>query len=315
MLKLLIRIGTFMLFQRYKLNIMNKMLMKKFCMLLGDSVNTSWLTYIGYTFDAGNVNPQKVYIAVDSNKKAQITMPNGVIYNSNNGVIDETYRGSMGGSVVLKLEVGITTLSFDGSAIEGELIIPNTVTTIPDNAFFACSGLSGSLMIPNSVTSIGNSAFNECNNLTGNLTIPNSVVSIGPYAFANCSGFNGSLTISNSLTVINNGVFVGCTGLMGDLEIPNSVTSIGAEAFNFCVGFSYNNVIIPGSVSSIGDLAFAYIIPNNVYCYIPTAIATTNCWDGNINITLHLVSSATGYETTEQWNDSSKFNQTFIYDL
>ena len=66
------------------------------------------------------------------------------------------------------------------------LIIPNSVTSIGDYAFYDCSGLT-SITIPNSVTSIGVAAFSGCSGLTS-ITIPNSVTSIGRYAFADCSG-------------------------------------------------------------------------------------------------------------------------------
>ena len=59
--------------------------------------------------------------------------------------------------------------------------IPNSVTTIGENAFFNCYGLT-SITIPNSVNSIGISAFFYCSGLTS-ITIPNSVNSIGEDAF------------------------------------------------------------------------------------------------------------------------------------
>lgn len=59
-------------------------------------------------------------------------------------------------------------------------IIPNTVTSIADKAFY-CSDVI-SITIPNSVTNIGNEAFAYCNNLTS-ITIPGSVASIGDKAF------------------------------------------------------------------------------------------------------------------------------------
>ena len=86
-------------------------------------------------------------------------------------------------------------------------IIPNSVTSIGDFAFYGCTGLT-SVTIPNSVTSIGNSAFAGCSSLTS-IEIPNSVTSIGDF------------------------VFYGCTGLTS-IEIPNSVTSIGMRAFMEC---------------------------------------------------------------------------------
>ncbi|MEG1685445.1 MAG: leucine-rich repeat domain-containing protein, partial [Bacteroides sp.] len=43
-----------------------------------------------------------------------------------------------------------------------------------------------SITIPNSVTTIGNNAFDTCSGLTS-ITIPNSVTTIGQSAFANCT--------------------------------------------------------------------------------------------------------------------------------
>ncbi|MCB5984944.1 leucine-rich repeat domain-containing protein, partial [Flavobacterium psychrophilum] len=48
-----------------------------------------------------------------------------------------------------------------------------------------CSGLT-SVTIPNSVTTIGDEAFADCSGLTS-VTIPNSVTAIGEDAFYNCS--------------------------------------------------------------------------------------------------------------------------------
>ena len=64
-------------------------------------------------------------------------------------------------------------------------IIPNSVTSIGDYAYYGCSGLT-SINIPNRVTSIGDSAFYNCSGLTS-VSIPKSVKQIDTFAFYECN--------------------------------------------------------------------------------------------------------------------------------
>ena len=131
------------------------------------------------------------------------------------------------------------------------LTIPNSVTSIGDFAFVGCYSLT-SLTIPNSVTAIGDYAFWQCSSLIS-LTIPDSVTSIGKDAFSSCYRLT-SLTIPDSVTSIEKGAFSGCPRLTS-LTIPNSVTSISDYAFSSCE--SLTSLTIPNSVTSIGDYAFS----------------------------------------------------------
>ena len=65
-----------------------------------------------------------------------------------------------------------------------DLVIPDSVTSISDYAFYRCTSLT-SVTIGNGVTWIGKEAFQGCKSLTS-ITIPDSVTSIGGYAFCNC---------------------------------------------------------------------------------------------------------------------------------
>ena len=113
-----------------------------------------------------------------------------------------------------------------------EVIIPDTITEIPDGAFYNCVGLK-SITIPNTIVSIGYKAFEGCVGLN-TITMPNSLTSIGSNAFNGCSGLK-SIVLSDKLIEIKSNAFYGCTGII-KLEIPDSVTTIGKEAFASCTG-------------------------------------------------------------------------------
>ena len=146
-------------------------------------------------------------------------------------------------------------LSKDGTilvhGVNGDVIVPDTVTTIAEEAFYVRIGLT-SIEIPKSVTNIGTSAFCYCYGLV-EVTIPDSVTEIEDSAFASCESL-ASVTIPDSVTSIGNDAFGGCHGLTS-VTIPDSVTRIGGRAFSSCRGLT--SVAIPDSVTSIGARAFS----------------------------------------------------------
>ena len=226
------------------------------------------------------------------------------------GVATKQYYSSSGSTYYIPATLKSVTITGDNipnGAFYGcsgltNVTIGNGMTTIGDSAFDNCDGLT-SIVIPDSVTTIGNNAFRSCDGLTS-ITLGNSVTTIGDWAFSWCSNLT-SITIPNSLTTISDSAFYGCSKLsavymtdigawcsihfanfrsnplyyaknlylngelVSDMVIPDSVTSIGDYAFSHC--FNLTSITISDSITSIGDYAFSdcsgltsIVIPDSV---------------------------------------------------
>lgn len=183
-----------------------------------------------------------------------------------------------------------------------EIVIPETIKKIADNAFADCVNLtkvtlpagtvteigSGafkgctklkSIDLPYSVTKIGSGAFNGCNNLEA-ITVknPSCSISASENTIPGCAtlyGFTGSTTISygktyakscKAISKIDTDFFKDET-TMTSFTVPADVTEIGENAFKNIKSLASVSL---GSVKSIGNNAFqntgliSVIIPSSV---------------------------------------------------
>ena len=278
---------------------------------------TILLSIIGskvYAHDIEVANPDGVMIYYTwINGNTELTV-------SYRGDKSSTYSNEYTGDVVIPKSVEYSGKTYNVTSIGRSafefctgltsITLPSTLTSIGEDAFDDCSNLNAvcisdlaawckienkglylshlflngtevkDLIIPDGVTSIGYGAFWGCCELTS-VTIPNSMTSIGEEAFHGCSGLT-SVNISDlgawcnisftdyysSPLAYAHHLFLSGTEIK-DLVIPNSVTSIGESAFVGCSCLT--SVTIPNSVTSIGDKAFqgcnsltSIIIPNSV---------------------------------------------------
>ena len=148
---------------------------------------------------------------------------------------------------VQKLLKGCTSIGeaafFEGGKIT-TLTIPNTVTTIGNQAFEACTALTdvtftGTNADKVQLSSLGEKAFKDCYKLVNfNLqTETPNFTSMGDYCFERCHELSTTAVNSNILrcfkgTTINQGVFRCCCTGLTEVIIPSTITTIKNKGFH-----------------------------------------------------------------------------------
>ena len=206
----------------------------------------------------------------DCSSLTSVTIPNSVtsigysaFWNVNNIIYSGSAIGSPWGAK-----------SVNGY-VEGYLVYRDTTKTELLGCF---SASTGEIIIPNSVTSIGGMAFEGCTGLTS-VTIPNSVTSIGWDAFYGCSGLT-SVTIGNSVTSIGYGAFWFCSGLTSVTIEAETPPILDSDVF-----YSTNNcpIYVPCNTLDAYKTAWSNYASQIKYAPLPYKIST-HAENGNVNI-------------------------------
>lgn len=152
-----------------------------------------------------------------------------------------------------------TVLTAFKAIVSGDLVLPNTVTTIGDYSFAYCDNLNSIVFA--GVTSLSETAFDNCSALSS-ITLPAQLSSITGRLFYLCENLTNINADSNDNYVFDGCVLYNSTKttvvatlgavVSGDLVLA-SVTSIGDYGFAACDKLS--SIYIP-KVTSIGAHAF-----------------------------------------------------------
>lgn len=219
----------------------------------------------------------------------------GFSFITNNGAITITgYNPSTGLNMVIPAATNgypVTAIgngAFQLANLITNVVIPNTIGSMDDNAFYACIRLK-SVFIPASVTNLGRAVF------AYNIQLTNIMVDPANPAFSSLDGvlFNksqttlvefpcglgGSYTVPGSVTNIGWAAMSSCA--ISSLNIPSTVTFIEIYALNACLNLT--NIAVAGAnpnYVSVGGVLFDkaqtvliqypcalgsnYVVPNGV---------------------------------------------------
>ena len=157
-------------------------------------------------------------------------------------------------------------LYINGELLQGELVIPSTITNVPSYAFAGATDIN-SIKLSSKLSSVGANAFIKCTGLSkvdfdGTLddwvNIHFTNYASNPVYFAHDlyiggAKLSGKIVLPERLNVVPNSVFAGCSGIT-EVILNDNIASIEQSAFDHCTNLAVIN--IPETVTKICEYAF-----------------------------------------------------------
>lgn len=149
-----------------------------------------------------------------------------------NGVKNLHYLGTLQDWISTERErLYVDNIYINGQKVEGELVLPDGMTEIPERAFCEFSGLTN-IIIPDSVTKIGADAFLGTEFYNNDENWENGVLYCGKYLIKSKEEDLGNTGIKEGTLVIADEAFKNSKNLPDEILFPDSLITIGDKAFS-----------------------------------------------------------------------------------
>ena len=228
-----------------------------------------------------------------------------------------SYCSMLSGTLTLPSKLTeISPNCFNSCLFTGDLVIPEGVKNIGYGAFAYC-GFDGQLTLSSQTTKIEGGAFDRCK-FQGELFIPKAVQNIGDGAFKENTFSSIIFEQGSEIVKIGNEAFFISPRVSEPLILPEGLITIGNGAFRS--SFTLPSVVIPSTVTTIGQLAF-----DNGFCMtklqcnalIPPVVGS-GAFNGvpKDNFTLEVPEQSVPlYQTANGWADFKRISAYYDFSI
>jgi hypothetical protein len=219
----------------------------------------------GFTFTSKTVEGIDVLYTVTSLNPKTVKVASNAVNKETTGTI--TIPSKVEGYEV----IGVEKKAFESIRNLTKIILPPTITTLDENAFYFC--YAQEIIIPKGITSFPKDAFYYCWKLL-TMTIPASVESIGNHAFYNCNKLKVLIVHSPSPATVTENTFEKCDDAI--LYVPKG-SKAAYEAADYWNKFKIIEMV-EGDADGDGSIdvndvtsTINYILGKPVASFIPEA--------------------------------------------
>ena len=223
----------------------------------------------------------------------------GILYSSDGSTLFQCPASKTGEFKIPAYVASVGPYAFANCAKLTNVVLPEGLMFVEDNAFWGCKGLTGNFFLPTSLFYLGLNVFEECDNIQGfTVNADNTTFQFANGILTDISQFtikrcivskSGEYIIPSDIMFIDNSAFSNCEKLTS-ITIPESILSIGKRAFYNCSGLLdiYVKSAIPIDLSD-ARTAFELVKKSDCILHVPTgatsAYRNAEVWKEFGNIT------------------------------